>query len=163
MFSSKNLSWETPQWLFDKLNNEFHFQLDVCATPNNAKCQKYYSPEIDGLRQDWYKDAKVAYCNPPYGREISKWLKKAYEESQKGCTVVCLIPSRTDTRYWESNVMKADEIRFVTGRLKFINKDLPSFREDGNYKISSAPFPSAIVVFRPKRKYPYVYVSLYEK
>lgn len=133
LFTSKSCEWETPQWLFDKLNREFNFTLDVCATQKNAKCDKYFTKIEDGLKQDWSKD--ICWMNPPYGREISKWIKKAYEESLRGATVVCLIPSRTDTQWWHNYVMKG-KVRFIKGRLKF-----------GGAK-NSAPFPSAIVVFK---------------
>ena len=136
MFSSKDMTWETPQWLFDKLNEEFHFTLDVCALPETAKCENYFTPKIDGLKQEW---SGICWMNPPYGREVGIWLKKAYEESLKGATVVCLIPSRTDTKYWHDYCMKANEIRFIKGRLKFGNST------------NSAPFPSAIIVFNRKQ------------
>lgn len=136
MFSSKTDQSETPQWLFDELNKEFEFTLDVCATADNAKCKEFFSPEDDGLSQDW---RGVCWMNPPYGRKISEWIEKAYKESQNGATVVCLVPSRTDTRWWHDYCVKG-EIRFLKGRLKF-----------GNCK-NSAPFPSAIVVFRQKAK-----------
>lgn len=139
MFSSEDMSWSTPQTFFDKLNQEFNFNTDVCATDINAKCKKYFTPQIDGLTQDWNG---VCFMNPPYGRKISLWLKKAYEEGQKGNTIVCLIPSRTDTKYWHDYCMKASEIRFIRGRLKF---------GDGN---NSAPFPSALVVFSNKSSSP---------
>ena len=137
MFSSNDMTWETPQWLFDKLDKEFHFTLDVCALPETAKCEKYYTPQIDGLKQDW--EDNICWMNPPYGREIGVQIEKAYNESLKGATVVCLIPSRTDTKYWHDYCMKASEIRFIKGRLKF-----------GDSK-NSAPFPSAIVIFNGKQ------------
>ena len=143
-FSSKSDMWETPQDFFDKLNEEFNFETDVCALPENTKCKKYFTPEQDGLTQKW---EGVCWMNPPYGNKIGKWIKKAYESGEKGATVVCLVPSRTDTSYWHNYCMKG-EIRFFRGRLKFKNRALPSYREDGNYKISPAPFPSAIIVFR---------------
>jgi phage N-6-adenine-methyltransferase len=132
MFTSKTDMWETPQFVFNALDLVFNFTLDVCATPDNAKCERYFAPEIDGLQQKW---DGVCWMNPPYGREIGKWIKKAYEESLEGATVVCLLPSRTDTKWWHDYCMKG-EIHFIRGRLKF-----------GNSK-NSAPFPSAIVVFR---------------
>ena len=136
-FSSKSNEWTTPQHLFDELNQEFNFTLDPCATEENAKCSKHFTIEDDGLSKDWSND--VVFMNPPYGREIKKWIKKAYEESLKGATVVCLIPARTDTTYWHDFIFdKADDIRFLKGRLKF-----------GNGK-NSAPFPSAIVVYKYK-------------
>ena len=135
MFSSKSDLWATPQEFFDELNAEFNFTLDPCATPENAKCKKYYTKVEDGLKQDW--SGEIVFCNPPYGREIGKWVKKCYEEAQKPDTiVVMLIPARTDTSYFHDYIYKkAKEIRFIRGRLKF-----------GNSK-NSAPFPSMVVVF----------------
>lgn len=134
-YSSKSNEWATPQNLFDELNEEFNFTLDPCATDENAKCSKYFTIEGDGLSKDWSNN--VVFMNPPYGREIKKWIKKAYEESLNGATVVCLIPARTDTTYWHDFIFdKANDIRFLRGRLKF-----------GNSK-NSAPFPSAIVVYQ---------------
>lgn len=134
-FSSKTNEWSTPQSFFDELDKEFNFTLDPCATHDNAKCEKYYTIEDDGLLQDWSKD--IVFMNPPYGREIKYWVKKAYEESLKGATVVCLIPARTDTSYWHEYIFnKADDIRFIKGRLKF---------GDGK---NSAPFPSAVIVYK---------------
>lgn len=132
LFTSNDPNWETPQNLYEQLNAEFHFTTDVCATGETAKCEAYYTPETDGLSQTWQG---VCWMNPPYGKEISKWLQKAYNESLKGAVVVCLIPSRTDTKYWHDYCMKAAEIRFIKGRLKFGGSTKP------------APFPSAIIVF----------------
>lgn len=135
MMSSKTDMWETPKWLFDQLNDIYRFTLDVCAVPENAKCERFFTPEQDGLAQEW---TGTCWMNPPYGREIGKWVKKAYESAQKGATVVCLLPARTDTSWWHDYCMKG-EITFLRGRLKF-----------GQAK-NSAPFPSAIVVFRPTK------------
>ncbi len=138
-FMSKRSDWATPQDLFDKLNKQFNFDIDVCADVSNAKCKKYYSIEDDALSQTW-----KGYCfmNPPYGREIPKWVEKAYESAKSGeATVVCLLPSRTDTKWWHDHVMKADTIRFIKGRLKF----------DGHK--NSAPFPSVIAIFGNYPKY----------
>ena len=132
-FSSKTVEWATPNNFFEKLKLEFMFTTDVCAVSENAKCDHFYSPSQDGLKQDW---EGVCWMNPPYGREIAKWIKKAFESSKAGATVVCLIPARTDTSYWHEFVMKG-EVRFIRGRLKF-----------GNSK-NSAPFPSALVIFKP--------------
>ncbi len=134
-FSSKTNEWSTPQELFDRLDKEFNFTLDPCSSNENHKCDKYFTIIDDGLSQDWSND--VVFMNPPYGREIGKWIKKAYKESQKGAMCVCLIPSRTDTKYWHDYCMKG-EIRFIKGRIKF-----------GNSK-NFAPFPSAIIIFRPE-------------
>ena len=133
MFSSKSNEWETPPDFFDKLNKKFKFTLDPCCTPDNAKCKKYYTYREDGLLCSW-KD-EVVFVNPPYG-DVGKWVKKSYLESTvNGATVVMLIPARTDTKYWHNYVMKASEVYFVKGRLKFGDSQ------------NSAPFPSAVVVF----------------
>ena len=136
LFSSASDMWETPQNLFNELNREFNFDLDPCATPENAKCERYFTLADNGLTQNW--GGVNVFCNPPYGREIYVWVKKCYEESKKpGTTVVMLIPARTDTRYFHDFIYhKAKEIRFIRGRLKF-----------GNAK-NSAPFPSMIVIFQ---------------
>ena len=135
LFSSKTDMWSTPQEFYDELDKEFNFELDVCATSENAKCERYFTPSVDGLKQEW---TGICWMNPPYGREIGKWMKKAYDSSLNGATVVCLVPSRTDTRWWHDYSMKG-EVRFIKGRLKF-----------GNSK-NSAPFPSAIVIFKGVR------------
>jgi phage N-6-adenine-methyltransferase len=132
-YSSNTCNWSTPNNLFLELDNTFHFTTDVCAEPSNSKCAHFYSPEINGLNQKW---TGTCFMNPPYGREISLWIKKAYESSLSGTTVVCLIPARTDTKWWHKYVMKG-EIHFIEGRLKFGNA------------WNNAPFPSVIVVFRP--------------
>ena len=133
LFSSKSNDWATPQDLFDKLNDEFNFTLDVCAIPENAKCEHYYSPEQNGLLQHW--DGTV-WCNPPYGRKIGLWVKKAYESVIRDdeTTVVMLLPARTDTKWFHEYILPYGQIRFIRGRLKF-----------GDSK-NSAPFPSMIVV-----------------
>lgn len=134
MFSSKTEVWSTPKEFFDKLDRIFHFETDLCALPENAKCKNFYTPEMDGLKQTW---TGVCWLNPPYGKTISQWIAKAYESSREGATIVCLIPARTDTRYWHDYCVKG-EIYFIRGRLKFGNAD------------SCAPFPSALVCFRPQ-------------
>lgn len=135
MFSSKTDMWATPQDFFDKLNEEFDFNVDVCAIPENAKCEKFFSPEVDGLKQEW---KGVCWCNPPYGREIGKWVEKAYIASTWGATVVMLLPARTDTKWFHEYIYNKAEIRFIKGRLKF-----------GNSK-TAAPFPSMVVIFDSK-------------
>ena len=132
-FMSEKTDWETPQFLFDGLNAEFGFELDVCATPDNAKCRRYFSPADDALTQEW---TGVCWMNPPYGREIAEWMRKAFLTAQSGATVVCLVPARTDTFWWHRYAMRG-EIRYLKGRLKF-----------GGAR-NSAPFPSAVVIFRP--------------
>jgi phage N-6-adenine-methyltransferase len=133
-FSSATDLWSTPQDFFDKLDAEFHFRTDVCATAGNAKCRRFFTKETDGLAQQW---SGVCWMNPPYGREIGRWMQKAYESSLAGATVVCLVPSRTDTSWFQDHAMKG-EVRFVRGRLKF-----------GGHS-NAAPFPSAIVIFRKR-------------
>lgn len=122
LMTSLSPHWATPKWLYDELNKEFHFDFDPCPLGGG----------IDGLLVAW---GERNYINPPYGREIGKWIKRAYE-SKKLC--VLLIPARTDTRWWHDYIMKANEIRFIKGRLKF-----------GESK-NSAPFPSCIAIFKPK-------------
>ena len=131
LFSSKTCEWETPAYLFEEYNYKYHFDLDICATNENAKCLRYFTKEQDGLRQEW---RGVCWMNPPYGREIGKWVEKAYKSALKGATVVCLLPARTDTSWWHDYCMKG-QIEFIRGRVKF-----------GNSK-HGAPFPSAIVIF----------------
>lgn len=135
MFSSATNEWATPQNFFDKLNDEFNFTLDPCATPENAKCKKFYTIKEDGLEQDWQGEA--VFCNPPYGRAVKNWVKKCHDEGQKpNTTVVMLIPARTDTTYFHEYIYhKAKEIRFIKGRLKFGGCN------------NAAPFPSMVVVF----------------
>jgi len=134
-FSCKSDLWTTPKSLFDELNYKYKFTLDPCATDDNALCDKYYTIKDNGLEQDW--GGEIVFMNPPYGRKIGKWVEKAYKESLKGATVVCLIPSRTDTRYWHDYIFPySSDIKFIKGRLKF-----------GSGK-SPAPFPSAIIEFK---------------
>jgi site-specific DNA-methyltransferase (adenine-specific) len=123
LFSSASVHWATPKDLYDALDAEFHFNDDPCPLHGRG-----------GLDREW---GTRTYCNPPYGQEITKWCKKGYEESLKGKLVVMLIPSRTDTKWWHEYIMKASEIRFCKGRLKFGGSE------------TGAPFPSAIVIFRP--------------
>ena len=135
MFSSKDDKWSTPQDFYDELNTEFGFTLDPCADEFNHKCNKYYTEEDDGLLQDW--KGEIVFCNPPYGRHIKDWVRKAYIEGCKpNTTVVMLIPARTDTTYFHKYIYHKAEIRFIKGRLKF-----------GNSK-NSAPFPSMVVIYR---------------
>ena len=138
MFSSATDNWSTPQDFFDKLNDEFHFTLDVCADETNHKCEHYYTKEIDGLSRPW---VGTVWCNPPYGRKIGEWVQRAYLSSQIGsATVVMLLPARTDTRWFHDYIYNKSntEIRFIKGRLKF-----------GGCQ-NSAPFPSMVVIFRSK-------------
>ena len=133
-FSSKTDEWPTPQAFFDKINAELGpFDLDPCATPSSAKAPRFFTKDDDGLAQSW--TGKV-WMNPPYGRAIGHWMRKAYEEAKKGATVACLVPARTDTAWWHDYAAKG-EVRFIRGRLRF-----------GDAK-ANAPFPSALVVFRP--------------
>ena len=137
-FSSKTDNWATPQDFFDELDEEFQFTLDPCASPDNAKCEKYFTKEENGLIQSWA--GETVFMNPPYGRAIKDWVKKAYDESKQGATVVCLLPARTDTRWFHDYIYEKAEIRFIKGRLKF-----------GGAK-NSAPFPSMVVIFRGSDK-----------
>lgn len=131
MMKSRTSEHSTPQWLFDELDAEFNFTVDVASTDENAKCEKHYTKEQDGLKQDW--GGEVVWCNPPYGNKITAFVKKAAESK---CTTVMLLPARTDTRWFHDYIYGKAEIRFIRGRLKF-----------GESK-NSAPFPSMIVIFR---------------
>ena len=133
LFSSSTDQWETPEYVFDELDREFNFTLDVAADERNKKCEKFFSKEDDGLSQEW---SGTVWCNPPYGRQIGKWVKKASEA--KG-TVVMLIPARTDTKWFHDYILGKADIRFIRGRLKF-----------GGAK-NGAPFPSMVVVFNKAR------------
>lgn len=135
LFSCNTDLWATPQAFFDELNAEFHFDLDPCALPDNAKCERFFTPEDDGLKQDW--GGRKVFCNPPYGSAIKHWVKKCYDESLKPDTlVVMLIPARTDTSYFHDYIYHKAELRFVRGRLHF------------NEAKQGAPFPSMVVVFK---------------
>ena len=139
-FSSVTNEWATPPELYAWLDARFHFTLDPCCTHETAKCQKHFTIVEDGLSKSWGEE--TVFMNPPYGRAIGIWVKKAFEACEKGATVVCLIPARTDTKWWYKYCTAADEIIFFVGRVKFI--------ENGKRIKNSAPFPSCAVVFRPK-------------
>jgi phage N-6-adenine-methyltransferase len=134
-FKSNCVEWSTPEDLFKSLDAQFHFTLDVCADAGNAKCPRYFTHEQDGLLQRW---EGVCWMNPPYGREIGRWVQKAYDCSLYGVTVVCLLPARTDTHWWQTYILplSARDLHFLPGRQHFSGKD-------------RAPFPNAIAIFRP--------------
>lgn len=135
-FSSNSDDWATPPEVFAALDREFGFTLDACASAANAKCQRFFNVESNGLAQSWAP--ATTWLNPPYGRDIGIWMKKAADEAANGATVVCLVPARTDTRWWHEQVMaRACEVRLVCGRLKF------------GFGRAPAPFPSAVVVYQP--------------
>lgn len=134
LFSSASDEWATPEWLFAALDQEFGFTLDPCSTAENAQCAYHFTKREDGLAQDW--GDHTVFMNPPYGRQIRHWMRKAYEASRVGATVVCLVPARTDTQWWHDYAMRG-EIRLLRGRLRFVG---------GQH---SAPFPSAVIIFRP--------------
>lgn len=137
MTSSSRMTWATPQQWYDYLNLEFGFTLDPCCVPETAKCAKYYTPEDDGLAHSWAGER--VFMNPPYGREIGAWMRKAYTEARDGhALVVAFVPARVDTAWWHEYAVKATEIRFPKGRVKFAGAT------------HSAPFPIAIVIYRGK-------------
>jgi len=144
LFSSKKQDWATPCALFEEVNREFNFVLDAAASSTNAKCSLYLDVEADALTKSWsvISKGKPVWLNPPYGRSVGKWLQKAYEESVKGCTVVCLTFARTDTKWWHDWVMKAAEIRLIPGRITFVGGE------------SAAPAPSCLIVFDENRRMP---------
>lgn len=129
MYRSISDCWATPKEVFDKYDAIYHFETDVCATAGNTKCDRFFSPEQDGLKQEW---TGVCWCNPPYERQLSKWVKKAAESN---AVVGMLIPARTDTRWFHDYVLKYGEIEFIKGRIKFVGA------------IDNAPFPSMFVLF----------------
>lgn len=140
MVSSKSNEWVTPQWLFDKLNREFGFTLDPCATPQNAKCARFYTKDNDGLGHSWANE--VVFVNPPYGGNTDRWLRKAWQESLNNAVVVCLLVSSTDRSYWHDYIFPyASQIRWIRGRLRFSDAS------------STAPFASAIIIFDKTRTY----------
>jgi len=131
-----SIEWETPQDFFDTLNEEFHFELDVCATSENAKCEKFYSPLDNGLFKKWQG---ICWMNPPYSKDIGRWVAKAWESAQEGATIVALLQGRSvDTKWFHAFVMKSSEIRFVKDRLHF----------GMNGKFARANISSMLVVFR---------------
>lgn len=160
MFSSRHQNWDTPQDFFDKMNKRFNFTTDVCATPESAKCANYFSPEVDGLSQKWEGSC---WCNPPYGREYQKWVKKAWQSGYGGERIVMLLPARTDTIVFHRYIYKQPnvEIEFLKGRLTFgsdaywqwlWSQELIDGKKNtlfGTRKKNAAPFPSMIVIFNP--------------
>jgi hypothetical protein len=126
LFTSLRGNWKTPRALYQALDAEFGFDYDPCPT----------KPTENGLESEW---GNINFVNPPYGKEITKWIQKGYEEHLRGKIVVFLLPSRTDTQWWHSYIMKATEIRFIKGRLKFDDQK------------NSAPFPSAVAIFKHKK------------
>lgn len=140
LLSSVKMDWRTPKDFFRELNQEFHFGLDAAATPENAKCERYFTPEMDALSQSWNVDGAV-FCNPPYGRQLGKWVRKAYlEHIRNGGTIVLMIPARTDTSYFHDYIYGKAEIRFLRGRLKF--------EDEHGSAGDAAPFPSMVVIYR---------------
>lgn len=140
LFTSNKEDWETPQDLFNKLNEKYHFTFDLAASDSNAKCKSYFTETDDSLSQNWHRISGNVFLNPPYGRELHKWVKKAYEESllKAEGDIVMLIPARTDTSYWHDFIFGKAQIKFLRGRLKF---------ELGGAARDAAPFPSALVIY----------------
>lgn len=136
---AKSVEWGTPQALFDELDAEFDFSLDVAASDQNKKCAKYFTIEDNGLEQDWSKD--TCYMNPPYGNDLREWTKKALEESENGAVVVGLLPVRSDTRWFHDYVLHKAEVRFIKGRVKY---------DTGEDEPMPATFPSMVVIWRKK-------------
>lgn len=133
---SQCATWATPPEVFGPLDAEFGFTLDVCALPDNTKCARYYTPADDGLAQRW---EGICWMNPPYGRGVEAWIRKAYESSQTGATVVCLVKATPDTRWWHTYTPHA-EVRWIPGRVRFVGAPDP------------APFPVCLVIFRPEKE-----------
>lgn len=133
LMSSAKMDWGTPWALFDQYHDRYQFTIDLAAHERNKKMERFYSEQDDALKQDWSKE--VGWLNPPYGRELPKWVKKAYEESQRGALVVMLVPARPDTRWWQDYVQGKAHIKFLAGRVKFEGAE------------HGAPFPSAILIY----------------
>jgi len=140
VFASHRHGWQTPPEVFEPLDAEFHFELDAAASHGAQRCARYISPETDALEVPW--QARSVWLNPPYGRGIGAWVRKAFETSRAGAVVVVLVPARPDTRWWAEWALKAAEIRFVQGRIRFVGAP------------SGAPFPSAVLIFDEARRRP---------
>lgn len=129
--------WETPAELFARIDAEFGFTLDAAASHDNAKCARYLTKEHDALTSGW--GSHVVWLNPPYDTSLALWVAKARSAAANGATVCCLLPARTDTRWWHEHVEKIAEVRFIKGRIRFIGAPF------------NAPFPSCFVIYRPPR------------
>ena len=138
LYSSNTDEWETPQTVFNELDAVYHFDLDVCATQQNAKCKRFFDKAQDGLKKSW--GGATVWCNPPYSR-VDDWVRKAAEEQQNGTTTVMLVPSRTDTKWFHAYCYEKPgvSIQFVKGRLRFSGATV------------NAPFPSMVLVFRGEK------------
>ena len=143
LFSSASDLWGTPPEVFAALNEVYSFQLDAASTDQNCLCKEHFTEADDGLSKDWAPYRRV-WLNPPYGRLIGKWMQKAYEESQKGCLVVCLVPARVDTKWWHNWVNGKGRVTFFKGRLRYLR-----YVDGSGDRSGTAPFPSAIVVYEP--------------
>lgn len=148
-FTSAKTEWATPPDLFAQIDSVYHFTLDACALPENHKCEKYFTPDVNGLTQDW--SGNVVWLNPPYGKEMVGWLKKALSETSKGVVTVALIPARTNTKWWREVCLKAREIKFICGR--------PAFGDATH----GLPWPLALVIFGPVEHYPLLTSFDYKK
>jgi phage N-6-adenine-methyltransferase len=138
LYSSASEEWPTPRRFFARLDRQYHFTLDPCATPDNAVCALYFTKEQDGLAQDW--GSHRVFCNPPYGKQIGRWVRKCFEASQAGARVVLFVPARTDTRWFHDWVHGKAKVTFVRGRVRFGNAD------------TCAPFPSMLAIYSPPTK-----------
>lgn len=138
-YNGNGREWATPPEVFDPLNAEFHFTLDPCATRRNAKCPRFFTEADNGLAQDWGRER--VFMNPPYGREIYAWTRKAREAAARGALVVALLPASCDLAWWHDDVVGGGaEVRYIRGRVRFLT--------DGPYRASGF-FASVIVIWRP--------------
>jgi site-specific DNA-methyltransferase (adenine-specific) len=137
-YNGNGREWETPPELFAELDAEFHFTLDPCATPSNAKCRRFFTETENGLEQDWGHER--VFMNPPYGREVYAWTQKAREAAEQGALVVGLLPASTDLAWWHDDVKEYAEVRYIRGRVRFLT--------GGPYRASGF-FPSVVVIWRP--------------
>lgn len=136
-YNGNGRHWETPAEVFDPLNAEFHFTLDPCATAETAKCQKFFTEEQDGLSQSWGNER--VFMNPPYGREVYAWTRKAADSAKAGATVVGLLPASCDLAWWHEDIVGKAEVRYIRGRVRFLT--------GGPYRASGF-FASVIVIWR---------------
>lgn len=137
--SLDSIEWETPPEIFNPINSEFNFTIDVCANQQNKKCEKFFDKTQNGLSQDW--DNEICWCNPPYGRDVKKWVRKAYEQSKRNTTTVLLIPCKTNTNWWHDLIIPFAEVRFIRGRVRFI--------QNGIQYTNAYVWSLAFIIFRP--------------
>ena len=152
LFSSANCEWETPPELFKELDERFHFTLDVASTDQNALCERHYTKEQNGLIHGWQTGGGSVWCNPPYGKDIKAWVRKAWEESQTGQVIVMLIPARTDTAWFHDYIYHKANVVFLRGRLHY--------GLNGVRAVNNAAFPSMLAIYNGENDYARSIISI---